>query len=99
MSTVASPPILSKRERTGPSSFRVMAVQDLPEIEPGKDLASMLSAAFVFEPGDVLVVAQKIVSKSEGRLVPLNTVATSAEAEDLAARTGKDPRLVQLILE
>ncbi|MCJ7715443.1 MAG: coenzyme F420-0:L-glutamate ligase [Anaerolineales bacterium] len=49
--------------------------------------------------GDVLVIAQKIVSKVEGQRIDLNTVVPSEEAQDLAEKTGKDSRLVELILK
>lgn len=79
------------------------ALPDLPEIRPGDDLAALLRAALtragiVPEAGDVLVLAQKIVSKAEGRLVDLADVTPSARAEELAATAQKDPRLVELIL-
>src|SRR4051794_27999338 len=71
----------------------------LPEVRPGDDLAALIaSSAEDVREHDVLVVAQKVVSKSEGRLVRLDAVTPGEEAQALAARTGKDPRLVQLIL-
>jgi len=75
----------------------------IPLIRPGDDLAeillnSMQSAHITPEDGDILVLAQKIVSKAEGRLVNLNTVQPSKEAQELATRSQKDPRLVELIL-
>ncbi|MEX2479635.1 MAG: coenzyme F420-0:L-glutamate ligase [Gammaproteobacteria bacterium] len=79
-------------------------IDDIPLIRSGDDLASIIVAAstrqgVVFEDGDILIVAQKIVSKAEGRLVPLAQVSPSEQAQALAARTDKDPRLVQLILD
>ena len=79
-------------------------IPDLPLVKAGDDLAALLAAGLArlpvpVEAGDVLVVAQKIVSKAEGRLIPLATVAPGAEAEALARETDKDPRLVQLILD
>ncbi len=73
-------------------------------VAPGDDLASLLLAAIaaqdlVLDDGDVLVLAQKIVSKAEGRQVRLADVTASREAEMLAAETDKDPRIVQLILD
>lgn len=70
----------------------------------GDDLLEPLWQATVrkeitFQDGDILVLAQKIVSKTEGRLVPLSSVKVSPEAERLATSTEKDPRLVQLILD
>ena len=76
----------------------------LPMVEPGDDLAALIVAALgrhalALERGDILVVAQKIVSKSEGRLVRLASVTPTAQALSLAKETEKDPRLVQLILD
>lgn len=78
---------------------------DLPEIAAGDDLAALLRASLSaagllpFQPGDVLVVTQKILSKAEGRMVDLATVEPGPEAIDLAERTRKDPRLVELVLQ
>jgi coenzyme F420-0:L-glutamate ligase/coenzyme F420-1:gamma-L-glutamate ligase len=58
----------------------------------------MARAGLAPEPGDVLAIAQKIVSKAEGRSIALASVAPSQAARDLAAQTGKDARLVELIL-
>jgi len=75
----------------------------IPLIQPGDDLAAVILAALGQVPlplqdGDILVLAQKIVSKSEGRRVLLASVVPSPAACDLAGLTGKDPRLVELIL-
>ena len=72
-------------------------------VQAGDDLAAQLSAAMTRaglapQPGDVLAIAQKIVSKAEGRSIALASVAPSQAARDLAAQTGKDARLVELIL-
>jgi coenzyme F420-0:L-glutamate ligase / coenzyme F420-1:gamma-L-glutamate ligase len=72
-------------------------------VEAGDDLAALLADAWrrqaeLPKPGDVLVVAQKIVSKAEGRYVRLSDVAPSTEAVALAQEVEKDPRLVQVIL-
>ncbi len=61
--------------------------------------ASLCEDSIELEDGDVLVLAQKIVSKSEGRFVDVSAVQASAEATDLALRCEKDARLVQLILD
>jgi coenzyme F420-0:L-glutamate ligase/coenzyme F420-1:gamma-L-glutamate ligase len=79
------------------------AIPGIPLIRAGDDLAEILlermgRAGMAVQHGDVLVICQKIVSKAEGRLVPLSEVAPSAEALALAAETGKDARLVELIL-
>jgi coenzyme F420-0:L-glutamate ligase / coenzyme F420-1:gamma-L-glutamate ligase len=75
----------------------------LPLVEPGDDLAGMVLTALSclairLTDGDILVLAQKIVSKAESRLVNLESVTPSNHAGELAAQTGKDPRLVELIL-
>ncbi|GAB4581397.1 MAG: coenzyme F420-0:L-glutamate ligase [Anaerolineales bacterium] len=75
----------------------------LPLIQPSHDLTelifqSLISNHLSLEPGDILVLAQKIVSKAEGRKVHLATVTPSPHAKALAAQTEKDPRLVELIL-
>jgi coenzyme F420-0:L-glutamate ligase/coenzyme F420-1:gamma-L-glutamate ligase len=77
----------------------LLALPGLPIVAPGDDLAALIRAAAPpFVAGDVVVVAQKIVSKAEGRLVDLDTVTPSQRALRLAAETDKDPRLVHLIL-
>jgi coenzyme F420-0:L-glutamate ligase/coenzyme F420-1:gamma-L-glutamate ligase len=76
----------------------------LPEVGVDDDLGGLIGAAAeaavaVLRGGEVLVVAQKVVSKAEGRLVRLAGVEPGDQARELASRTGKDPRLVQLILD
>jgi coenzyme F420-0:L-glutamate ligase/coenzyme F420-1:gamma-L-glutamate ligase len=76
---------------------------NIPLIQPGDDLAGTILHAIqrsglTLENGDVLVLAQKIVSKAEGRLVDLRTVSPSPAALELAAKTDKDPRLAEMIL-
>jgi coenzyme F420-0:L-glutamate ligase/coenzyme F420-1:gamma-L-glutamate ligase len=85
------------------SSVSFTALTGLPEVVPGTDLAALVAEALAADgislrAGDVLVVAQKIVSKAEGRLVELSSVTPSARANELAGATGKDARLVELIL-
>ncbi|MGO9417803.1 coenzyme F420-0:L-glutamate ligase [Roseiarcus sp.] len=85
------------------TSLEVVALQGLPLIVAGDDLAERVASALrenrvAPRAGDVLVVAQKVVSKAEGRLVDLATVEPSAKAVALAADVGRDPRLVQVIL-
>ena len=75
----------------------------MPLIQPGTDLEAEIlrgleNAAIELADGDILIAAQKIVSKSEGRLVDLVAIQPGAKAVALAAETGKDPRLVELIL-
>lgn len=85
------------------TSLEVIALKGLPLIRPGDDLVELIASAFRQDgaaprPGDVLVVAQKVVSKAEGRVVDLATVEPSAKARALAAEVDKDPRLVEVIL-
>ena len=84
-------------------TLSVTGIEGLPLVHPGDDLCPMLldaiDAQTALRDGDVLVVAQKIVSKAEDRLLRLADVTPSADAVALAAETEKDPRLVQLILD
>jgi coenzyme F420-0:L-glutamate ligase/coenzyme F420-1:gamma-L-glutamate ligase len=74
----------------------VIGVEGLPEIAAGADLAALVAGRAELEDGDVLVVAQKAVSKAEGRTVRLADVEASAEASELAA--GRDARHAEVIL-
>jgi coenzyme F420-0:L-glutamate ligase / coenzyme F420-1:gamma-L-glutamate ligase len=79
------------------------ALPSLPIINPGDDLAEIVAAGLdaasvALQEGDVLVLAQKIVSKAEGCTLNLAEVTPSPGALDLASRSGKDPRLAELIL-
>ena len=79
------------------------AIPDIPLINAGDDIVCILldrarSAGLQLQNGDALVIASKIVAKAEGRWVPLESVCPSPAADALAAETGKDPRLVELIL-
>jgi len=85
------------------SSIELIGLDGIPEVVPGDDLAALiLDAAAASDVGladaDVLVVTQKIVSKSEGRLVELASVEPSDFARSWAGRWGKDPRQVELVL-
>ncbi|TNE36528.1 MAG: coenzyme F420-0:L-glutamate ligase [Alphaproteobacteria bacterium] len=76
----------------------------LPMIQKGDDLAALALEALKrqglkLQSGDILVIAQKIVSKAEGRQINLTKITPSAEASALAAETNKDPRIVELILQ
>jgi coenzyme F420-0:L-glutamate ligase / coenzyme F420-1:gamma-L-glutamate ligase len=85
------------------TSLEVIALEGLPFVRPGDDLVELIASALTRNgvaprAGDVLVVAQKIVSKAEGRIIDLATVEPSAKALTLAAEVDKDPRLVEVIL-
>ena len=77
----------------------IFPLTGLPEIRPGDDLPALLAAHLAeLRAGDILVVAQKIVSKAEGRFVTLSDVVASPEARSLAVEVRKDARLVELVL-
>jgi coenzyme F420-0:L-glutamate ligase/coenzyme F420-1:gamma-L-glutamate ligase len=78
--------------------MRAWAITGLPDVRPGDDLAALL-AVEAYEPDDVLVVAHKIVSKSEGAMRRLAEVTPSARAIELARAHDKDPRHVQVVLD
>ena len=83
--------------------IQIIGLTGMPEVRRGDDLPSLIIEAAQaqgtgIEDGDVLVVTQKIVSKAEGRVVDLRQVSPSARAQELAASTGKDPRLLEVIL-
>ncbi|HYY54728.1 MAG TPA: coenzyme F420-0:L-glutamate ligase [Candidatus Dormibacteraeota bacterium] len=85
-------------------TLSVIPVEGLPEVRPGDDLAALIvrsleRAGERLADGDVLAVAQKVVSKAEGRVVPLGDVRPGAQAETLAAAHGKDPRVMELVLQ
>jgi coenzyme F420-0:L-glutamate ligase/coenzyme F420-1:gamma-L-glutamate ligase len=75
----------------------ILPVAGLPEIRAGDDLAALIVDAAALEDGDVVVVAHKVVSKAEGRVVRLADVEPSARARELAADE-RDPREVEVIL-
>lgn len=88
---------------TTPRSLSCHAVPSLPLIQPGDNLAGLLTAAIrdagiTLAPHDVVVVCQKVVSKAEGRIVDLATVSPSPFACSIAAGTDKDSRIVEVIL-
>lgn len=87
-----------------PWDMQLRAIPGIPMIHAGDDLPAVIAAALTADghtlrDGDILVVAQKIVSKAEGRVIALATIAVGPEAHDLAGRTGRDPRLCQLVLD
>ncbi len=81
--------------------IHIFPVEGLPIIRPGDDLAGLLATALrPLQPqtNDILVITSKIVSKAEGRFVNLREIEPSPRARELAEQTGKDPRLVEMIL-
>ena len=85
------------------NAVEILAVPGIPRVAKDADLVALIGeglarGGIVPRGGDVLVLAQKIVSKAEGRMVNLATVEPSTEAIELAGSVQKDPRLVELIL-
>jgi coenzyme F420-0:L-glutamate ligase/coenzyme F420-1:gamma-L-glutamate ligase len=76
----------------------VLPVTGLPEVTEGMELGGMIAALVELRDGDLVVLSQKIVSKSEGRMRRLSSVIPGSEARHLAAVLGKQPALVELIL-
>ena len=79
----------------------LLGVEGLPEITPGDDLGRLIAERAGLQNGDVVVVAQKVVSKTEGRIVDLSTVTAGEEAKALAPGliAQPDPRFVQVVLD
>lgn len=87
----------------GPGRLEVVALAGVPLLRPGDDLAGVIldalaATGLALEHGDILVIAQKAISKAEDRYVDLATVEPSERARELGAATAKDPRVVELIL-
>ena len=83
------------------NGIALLPVRGIAEVMPGDDLPALLLAGLSEYPvrdGDVLVVAQKVVSKAEDRYVDLAGITPSERSLELAGKVGKDPRLVELIL-
>jgi coenzyme F420-0:L-glutamate ligase/coenzyme F420-1:gamma-L-glutamate ligase len=85
------------------ASMTLHAVSAMPLVEPGDDLAGLIQAALLasdldLQDEDLLVIAQKVVSKAEGRYAYLNQVEPGPEAMELASRCDKDPRQMQVLL-
>lgn len=88
---------------TAAAELRLFSLPGIPEIRPGHDLVKVIAdavrrASIHFENGDVLVIAQKIVSKAEGALIALASVDPSPQALTLAEKLKKDPRAVEVVL-
>src|SRR6266566_752337 len=91
------------RQRAVGMTLSIIPVHGIPEVRPRDDLVGLLLAAVAAAgdkliDGDVLVVAQKVVSKSEGRLVRLADVTPGKRALEMAEESGKDPRQLEVVL-
>jgi coenzyme F420-0:L-glutamate ligase/coenzyme F420-1:gamma-L-glutamate ligase len=85
------------------SNIRLTAIRGIPEVRPGDDIGAAIAKAaekmsFKIADGDLVVVAQKIISKAEGRLVNLESITPSDFAQEIAAQQNRDPRLIEVIL-
>lgn len=92
----------SSAEADAPA-VRIIPLTGLPEVAPGDDLAKLIleairRQALVIYGQDVLVVAQKVVSKAEGRVVQLDQISPSEQAKRWASEFHKDPRVIELVL-
>jgi len=95
---VASPPSPGVN-----AQVQLIALPDFPQVIEGDDVAKIImetstAAGLVFQDGDIIVVAHKIISKAEGRLVNLDDVLPGGRAYEVANITGKDPKLIEVIL-
>src|SRR3989344_249309 len=87
-----------------PKFLSLQVVENIPFVKAGDDLGAVIVDCIKRQnlsvlDGDVFVVAQKIVSRAENMIVPLNSITPTAEANELAEKTSRDPRLCQLILD
>ncbi|MGA1974805.1 MAG: coenzyme F420-0:L-glutamate ligase [Conexivisphaerales archaeon] len=94
---------MKKSEDVGAPELRFIALAGIGDVRPGDDLGSVIYSAqkkarIPFSEGDVYIIAQKVVSKAEGRLVSLESVKPSAFAESLGSFLKKDPREVEVVL-
>ncbi len=81
----------------------ILPVKGIPDIKKGDDLGKLILGKVEdqgdeFQQGDIAVISQKIVSKAEGRVLPLSKIIPSDFAKTIANETGKDPRQVEVVL-
>ena len=86
-----------------PPRLEITGIVGIPEIDEGDPLGTIIFQAAAHQgcpikPGDIIVVTQKVVSKGEGRTVSLSTIEPSSEAKEISIASGKDSRLIELIL-
>ncbi|MBV8194877.1 MAG: coenzyme F420-0:L-glutamate ligase [Candidatus Dormibacteraeota bacterium] len=80
-------------------TLELIGVEGIPEVRSGDDLSAMIAEHAALRDGDVIAVAQKVVSKAEGRLRSLSDVSVTTDATVIAHRLGSDPRMVQVTLD
>jgi len=97
-------PDRAKSREPATPQLSLFAVPNIPLVQSGQDIAALIAGGLAnadmhLQDGDIVVVAQKIISKAEGRMLALADIVPSAKAKELAERSGKDPRIVELILQ
>jgi coenzyme F420-0:L-glutamate ligase / coenzyme F420-1:gamma-L-glutamate ligase len=103
MASQSSRPPKRKRATVASSRISLFVIPGLPEIRKDHNLAKLTALAarradIVFEDGDILVVAQKVISKAEGRVMRLSKVLPSSEATALAKKLSNDSRFIEVVL-
>lgn len=83
--------------------LRIIGLETIPDVKPGDDIASLIVNSCIQEgvdidDGDVIVIAQKIVSKAEGRILNTNSLKPSSKAKKLSKTTGKDAGFIEAVL-
>jgi len=103
MARQSSHPFKPNRASSASSAISIFVIPGLPEIRKGYKLSKLIALAarrakIIFEDGDILVVAQKVISKAEGRIVRLSTVRPSRNANVLAKKLSNDARFIEVVL-
>jgi coenzyme F420-0:L-glutamate ligase / coenzyme F420-1:gamma-L-glutamate ligase len=85
------------------AGLNLLPLPGIPEVQPGDNLCELITTAARranshFENGDILVIAQKIISKAEGAIVRLGSIKASAKARHIAEKLKKDPRMIEVVL-
>lgn len=80
------------------NELRVLPVEGMPEVSEGDQVGKLIAERVELEPGDIVVISQKIVSKAEGRVRRLSEVAPSEKARELAKKLSREAALVELVL-
>ncbi len=86
------------------NSLKLIALDNFPLVEPNDNLINLIHSSInennlYIEDGDIFVIAQKIVSKSENRYIDLNTVEITSDAEEMASKLNKHPGLISIDTE
>ena len=103
MAKRSQPNVSPRKGSHAAASLQLLPLPGIPEVQPGDDLCEQITAAarhakFRIQNGDILVIAQKIVSKAEDAIVRLGTIKPSAKAQVIARKLKKDPRMIEVVL-